>query len=407
MSKYVYEAINEEGETVGGKIEAKSEDEVYTKLSKENLYVSKVENISEKKSFLDSILKRDSFKKKVKIGDVLVFTRQLATILHAGLPLLDGLNIMIEQVENPGFKKVISELVDSIKSGNSFSDALREHPKVFSEMYVSMVEAGEEGGVLDDILHRVMKIMEKNEDTKNKIKSAFTYPVIIVFIAIVVVGFLVTFVFPTFIKLFLKNNISLPLPTQLLFSTSNFIKGNLHFLIIGLIIAIVFFKKYRNTEKGRSVTDNVILKIPMIGELITKVTLSRFARTLSTLYTSGVQILRALEIVQKSVTNKVISSWLDKVYEEVKKGESLAKPMAETGNFPPMLVQMVATGEQTGAVSEMLSEIARAYDVEVDYTVERVTAAIEPLLIVFMGILVAFIALALFLPMLDMMSMVR
>lgn len=405
MANYSYKARNSEGKVITDTREADSKKEVYNYLSKQDLFVIEVNKKSSKFSLPS--LPLIGGKKKVKAQDVIVFTRQLATMVHAGLPLLEGIKVMTNQVENPGFKEILREVKNDVAAGATFSEALGKYPKVFGEMYVNMIAAGEQAGVLDEILDRIVKIKEKDENTKSKVKSAFTYPVIIVFIAITVVGFLTTFVFPKFIKLFIQNNVSLPLPTQILFSFSNFVRGNWYFIAGAFILAIIGLKKYRDTPKGRYVTDRIILNLPMIGDLVQKVVLGRFARTLASLYSSGVKILKSLEIVKKSITNVIIITWMDKVQEGVKKGESLAEPMQRTGRFPPMLVQMVATGEKTGAVSEMLLEIANAYDVEVDYTVKTVTDAIEPILIVFMGIIVGFTALSLFLPMFDMMSMVK
>lgn len=405
MSTFSYKARNSAGKVITGEKEAEQKKEIYKFLSNKDLYVIEVKEKSEKSSFFS--LQLTGKKRKVKAQELIVFTRQLSTMIHAGLPLLEGIKVMINQVENPGFKEVLTEVRDDISGGATFSNALSKHPKIFDEMYVNMVAAGEEAGVLDEILNRITKIKEKDQDTKNRIKSAFTYPVIIIIIAVTVVGFLTTFVFPKFIKLFIQNNVSLPLPTQILFSFSNFVRGYWYVLVAAGIIGVVALKKYRETSKGRYVTDKIILKIPMVGDLVKKVVLGRFARTLATLYSSGVKILEALEIVKKSVTNVVIVNWMSEVQKGVRKGKSLAEPMQKSGNFPPMLVQMVATGEETGSVSEMLKEIANAYDVEVDYTIKTVTDAIEPLLIVFMGIIVGFTALSLFLPMFDMMSLVK
>lgn len=407
MATYTYKARDSSGKVITGTKVADDKDTVYKELSGKDLFIVEVKSKDEKPSFFSFQLPGKGRKKKVKPKQVIVFTRQLSTMLHAGLPLLDGIKVMVNQIEHPTFKQILSEIADDVKGGATFSESLAKHPKVFSETYVSMVEAGEAGGVLDEILARILRIMEKDQDTKSKIKSAFTYPVIIVFIAVGVVGFLTTFVFPKFIAIFLQNQVSLPLPTQILFTFSKLVRGNWYFMLGALIIFIFGFKKYRATPQGRLTTDALILKLPMVGDLVKKLTLSRFARTLATLYASGVPILSALDIVKKSITNKIIWGWMDKVRDGVKKGESLAKPMNQVGNFPPMMVQMVATGEETGSVSDMLTEIANGYDVEVDYTVKAVTSAIEPLLIVFMGVVVGFTALSLFLPMFDMMKMVK
>jgi len=407
MVTFAYKARDSSGKIITGSKKVKDKGALYNELTKNGLFVVEIKKESEKSSFFSLQVRGDPKKKKVKPQHVIVFTRQLHSMLRAGLPLLNGIKVMVEQIGHTGFEAVLSEIADDVKGGATFSEALRKHPKVFDQLYVSMVEAGEEGGVLDEILQRLTLIMEKEEDTKSKIKSAMTYPIIIVVIAVGTVGFLTTFVFPQFIKIFVESEVPLPLPTEIMFTFSNFVRGNWYFLIMAFVISIFAFKKYRGTTQGRYITDAMILKIPMVGELIQKVVLGRFARTLATLYASGVPILTALDIVKKSITNAVILRWMDKVKAGVQSGKSLAKPMHEVGHFPPMMVQMVATGEETGAVSEMLSEIANSYEVEVDYTVKNVTDAIEPLLIVFMGVVVGFTALSLFLPMMDMMKMVK
>jgi len=407
MDKYTYKARNSSGQVVTGTKEAEDKSALYKQLADEGLFVVEAKQALEKESSSFFTLKSDKTKKKIKVQEIIVFTRQLYVMLHAGLPLLDGIKIMMKQVDNPALVHILSEMADAIKAGTAFSEALKKYPKVFNQMYVSMVEAGEEGGVLEEILARLVSIIEKEEDTRSKIKAAFAYPVIVVFITIGVVGFLTTFVFPKFIVIFLQGNATLPLPTKMLFVFSSFVRGNWYFLVAAVFIFILGLKKYRSTSGGKFAIDAIILKLPMIGDLTRKVVLGRFASTLATLYASGVPILNALDIVEKSVTNSVINSWMREVREGVKGGKSLAKPMEQVGQFPPMMVQMIATGEETGAVSEMLTEIANSYDVEVDYAVKTVTSAIEPILIVFMGIVVGFTALSLFLPMLDMMKMVK
>ncbi len=403
MPTYIYKAKDKTGKLITGKRDADTKTQVAKFLSDSGCFILDIRE-ERKTQKLTTI---SLFESKVKPKDIIVFTRQLATMLKAGLPFVDGLKALSKQVENKAMKEIIPSLEIDVSSGSSFSKALSKHPGVFPKLYISMVEAGEEGGVLDEILNRIVRIMETEEETKSRVKSAFTYPAIIVIIAIGVIGFLTTFVFPKFMGIFASANIALPLPTRILFGISSLVRGNLEIIIGGIFFAIIGFRAYRKTSIGRHLTDNLILKVPLVGNLIKKVILSRFTRTLATLYSSGVPILRALEIVEGSSGNVVISKIMRKVKDGVKAGKSLAAPMADAKIFPAMMVQMIATGEKTGAISEMLTEISTSYDVEVDYAIKAMTSAIEPILIVFMGVVVGLTALSLFLPMFDMMEIMR
>jgi type IV pilus assembly protein PilC len=407
MPKFSYRVKDEAGNLVEGVKEAASQEQLAANLTSSGYFILDIE---EKKDLdLRKAISLSSFLLfgKVKPRDTIIFTRQLATMIHAGVAFVDALSVISEQTENERFRNIIKDITKNIKGGAFFSKAISRYPQVFNQLYVSMVEVGEAGGALEEILNRIVSIMEREEETKTKIKSALTYPVIIVFIVIGVVGFLTTFVFPKFIAIFKTSGVSLPLPTQILFTFTNITK-KLWFVWIAIIFGAIFaLKRYRKTEIGRFTTDKLILVSPLVGNLVKKIILGRFTRTLATLYSSGVPILKSLEIVERGVTNEVLLRVIRKIREGVREGKSLAKPMSAHKEFPPMMVQMIAVGEETGSISDMLNEIAKSYEVEVEYALKNLTTAIEPLLIVFMGVVVGMTALSLFLPMFDMMKLVR
>lgn len=408
MPKFSYRVKDQAGNLVEGVKEAVSQEQLLKGLTASGYYILDIEEkkrAESEKSPAASI----SFNifKKIKPRDIIVFTRQLATMLHAGVAFVDALSVIGEQTESPRLKEIIKEITQAVKEGAFFSKAISKYPRVFNQLYVSMVEVGEAGGALEEVLNRLVLIMEREEETKTKIKSALTYPVIIIFIVLGVVGFLTTFVFPKFIAIFQTSGVNLPLPTKILFGFSNLAK-KFWFVWIGIILSGVYLlKRYRRTEIGRYTTDKLILSLPLVGNLVRKVVLGRFTRTLSTLYSSGVPILKSLEIVERGITNTVLMKIIRKIRDEVREGKSLAKPMSGHREFPPMMVQMIAVGEETGSISDMLNEVANSYEIEVEYALKNLTTAIEPLLIVFMGIVVGLTALSLFLPMFDMMKLVR
>ncbi|MGE4357636.1 MAG: type II secretion system F family protein [Candidatus Omnitrophota bacterium] len=408
MPKYFYRARDGEGNLIEKTSEASSQEQLLRDLSARGYFVSEIEEKKESPSFRISFsFNFFNFLRKIKTRDLIVFTRQLATMLHAGVAFLDALSTVGEQTENKKLKTVIKEIIQAVKEGSAFSKILSKYPSIFNQLYVSMVEVGEATGTLEEVLNRIVYIMERDEETRAKIKSALTYPVIIIVIAIGVVGFLTTFVFPKFITIFQQAGVNLPLPTQLLFLFSNLAK-KLWFVWLGtILIALYLLKRYRRTEIGRYTTDKLILRLPLAGDLIKKIILSRFTRTLAILYASGVPILKALEIVERGIPNAVLLKIIRKIHDDVREGKSLAKPMSQHKEFPPMMVQMIAVGEETGSISDMLNEVSRSYETEVEYALKTLTTALEPLLIVFMGIIVGFTALSLFLPMFDMMKMVK
>ncbi|MBI5875446.1 MAG: type II secretion system F family protein, partial [Deltaproteobacteria bacterium] len=335
---------------------------------------------------------------KVTTKEVVIFTRQFATMIDAGLPLVQCLEILSSQQENKGFKAALIEIKKSVEGGSTFADALRKHPKVFDDLYVNLVAAGEVGGILDTILSRLAGFMEKAEKLKAKIKGALMYPLVISIIAVVIVGGLLLFVVPIFEGMFKDFGKALPMPTQMVVNLSNALK-QYWYIIIGTIAGIVIgIKSYGKTPKGRVVMDGLLLKAPVFGDLIRKTAVARFTRTMSTMMSSGVPILEALEIVAKTAGNKVIEEAIMKTRTSLSQGKTLAEPLAETKVFPSMVVQMIAVGESTGAMDAMLSKIADFYEEEVDQVVDTLMSLIEPIFMAFLGVTVGGLIIALYLP---------
>jgi len=336
----------------------------------------------------------------ISTAGLTVFTRQLATLVNAGMPIMRSLETLGRQERNLPFKDVIETLVENIRSGGNFSDGLLQHPKVFDRLYVNMVKAGEAGGVLGTVLDRLAKFMEKAEKIKGKVKSAMTYPVIIVFVAVGIVSALMVFVVPQFQKIFndLLKGQPMPALTQAVISTSDFIKHNI-LITVGICFVLYFiFRAWRRTAKGTYVVDWLLIKVPAIGPLFLKASIGRFTRTLGTLLASGVPILQALLITRDTSGNVHVSNALNLVHDRVKEGDNVAKPLESTKVFPNMVTSMIEVGEETGALPEMLNRVADTYDEEVDNAVAGLTSIIEPVMIVFMAVVVGTIVIALFLP---------
>ena len=335
---------------------------------------------------------------KVQSKDLVVFTRQFATMIDSGLPLVQCLEILASQQENKAFQDVLFKVKESVESGSTFADALAKHPKVFDQLFVNLVAAGEIGGILDTILQRLAAYIEKAEKLKKQIKGAMVYPITIMSIAIVVVGVILVFVIPTFAKMFTEFGGELPAPTRFVIAISNFLTKYI-IVIIAIIYAIFWlFKKYYSTPVGKKTIDRLALKAPIAGPIIRKVAVAKFTRTLGTMVSSGVPIMDGLEIVAKTAGNKIIEEAIYGVRQAISEGKTMAEPLAACGVFPPMVVQMIAVGEATGAMDAMLNKIADFYDEEVDDAVGAMTAMMEPLLMVFLGTTVGGLVIAMYLP---------
>jgi type IV pilus assembly protein PilC len=346
------------------------------------------------------------FRQSVKTKEIVVFTRQFATMINAGLPLVQCLEILSSQQQNPAFKKMLAQIKADVEGGSTFADALSKHPKVFDNLFVNLVAAGEIGGVLDTVLLRLAVYMEKNESLKRKVKGAMTYPIIVLSVAFGVVTVLMLFVIPTFKDMFEQFGAALPAPTQMVVSLSAFFR-NYWYAMFGLIIALVIaFKVIAKSEKGRFYIDTIALKLPVFGPLIRKVAVAKFTRTLGTMISSGVPIMDGLDITSRTAGNVIIENAIRSVRTAISEGQSMAEPLGASGIFPGMVVQMISVGEATGAMDQMLSKIADFYDEEVDAAVEALTSALEPMLMVFLGGVIGFVVVAMYLPIFKMASAV-
>lgn len=345
-------------------------------------------------------------RRKVKPKILMIFTRQLATLIDSGLPLLRSLNVLGKQERDATLKKTTQSLADAVQSGNTFSDALAQHPRIFNELYVSMVKAGELGGVLEVVLSRLAEFQEKAQKIKNKVKSAMVYPAIVMTMAMAILSFLLVFIVPRFEAIFHDMLGDKPLPGITLFviGTSNLVKDNWA-IILGVLLALMLgMKLLGRTDAGRRLLDRLKLHLPLFGDLIRKTAISRFSRTLGTLVTSGVSILQALNITRSTAGNAIISDAIGQVHDRVKEGESIVQPLETSGAFPPMVVSMIDVGEETGQLPEMLLKIADVYDDEVDNSVAGLTSALEPLMILFLALVVGTIVIALFLPLISIVT---
>jgi type IV pilus assembly protein PilC len=390
---YAYKVRDRRGSLVSGEIQADSRDLVLAKLREMEYIPLEVKRKSA------GLKKEISLRPgKVKLKHLAVFSRQFATMVNSGLPLLRTLAILSEQTESKELARIVGEMRLEVERGASLSEAMSKYPRAFDELYVAMVKAGEVSGNLDQVLLRVADTIEKEVSLRQKIKSAMTYPIVVFALVIIILTAILVFVVPTFKDLYAQLGGTLPAPTRLLIAISDTVRSS--FLIVAgvIVLAIWLFRRWIKTEKGRYAFDRFKLKIPIFGELFRKTALSRFARTLGTLSRSGVPILQALDIVQETVKNSVMARAVQDVQSSVKEGESLAKPLTRHAVFPPMVVQMMAVGEETGALDTMLGKIADFYDDEVAATVDSLTSLIEPVLIAVVGGAVGAIVIALYLP---------
>jgi type IV pilus assembly protein PilC len=383
------------GATQQGELSAETRDEVIVSLRKQGIIPTYV---GEKK-ILETKITLFRRRKKITDRDVIIFTRQFANMYGAGIPIVQGLDILTKQTDNPVLRDTIIEVKNDVEGGSTLADALKKHPRAFDDLYMNLVAAGEAGGVLDTVLQRLAVYIEKAMKLKRKVKSAMVYPSVVMGVAALVVAIIMIFVIPVFAKIFGDMGVQLPLPTRIVIAMSDFIAGLGGLIVLILfIIAFLGLRQYRRTEKGRMETDRVILKIPVIGDLMRKVVVARFSRTLGTLISSGVPILDGLDICAKSSGNKVVEKTVYEVRREVTAGKTLSEPMTKYTVFPPMVVQMIAVGESTGSLDQMLSRIADFYDDEVDNAVATLTTLLEPALMVFLGVIIGGIVIALYLP---------
>ena len=401
MPIYVWKGKNSFGEKRKGEIEAV--DEAGARLQLKRLRIDNPIVKVKPKNLFENI---DFFKPKITGKDIVIFTRQLSTMIDAGLPLVQCLQILGKQQANLTFKKVLTTIQSDVETGTTLADSMRKHPKAFDNLYANMIEAGEMGGILDTILSRLANFKEKAMALQKKIKGAMTYPAICLGISLVILTVILVFVVPVFEKMFKDFGSTLPAPTQFVVDLSNFFKSNIIFLILGVAVFIWVIKKIYKTDKGRLKIDHMILWAPVIGPLIRKVAVSKFTRTLSTMLQSGVPILDALQVVAKTSGNMIIERAVIRVAESIAEGRPIAEPLEESGVFPNMVVQMIHVGESVGALDTMLEKIADFYDEEVNQAVDNLTAMIEPFMMVFLGGMIGGLVVAMYLPIFKIASIV-
>jgi type IV pilus assembly protein PilC len=401
MPAFTYTARALNGDLKTATIEAPNRDEVVAQLRKQRLNVVKID---EKKT-------ADAAKKakpgKVSMRDIVIFTRQFSTMINAGLPLVQALDILAKQSENKALKDVTIAVVFDVESGHTVADALRKHPNAFSDLYVNMVAAGEAGGILDTILMRLATFMEKNDALVRKVKGAMIYPGVIMSVAAIAIIVLLIFVIPVFEKMFASVGLALPLPTRVVIGMSKFLQGYWWAVAGGTYFGIVSLKKYYAGNEGKLVIDRLMLKAPILGDVLRKSAVSRFTRTLGTLISSGVSILDGLEITAKTSGNRVIQDAIMESRASIAGGETISAPLQKSQVFPAMVISMIAVGEQTGGLDEMLSKIADFYDEEVDAAVSGLLSLMEPVMIVFLGVVVGGMVVAMYLPIFDMINAVQ
>ena len=404
MASFKYKIRDKHGRASTGAIEGESKETVASHF-KQMGYAPIL--IEEEKPGVRNINFIRKFLSRVSQEELIVFTRQLSTLQRAGVAILVSLGSISEQVNNPYFKNIIKGITNDIESGNSFSAALSKFPSIFSDIYINMIRAGEAAGMLDDVLDKLASLLEYEEDIKMKVKQAIRYPMLVMITLSVAFPVLVLFVIPKFSALFARFNTELPLPTKILIGLHFALSHYWYIIILAIAAAVIAFRRFIDTPSGRYVWDNVKLKAPVFGQLLSKITLSRFSRMTSLLSSSGIPILNTLEIVKGSVGNVIIADSIDNIIEGIGQGKGIAEPMKLSGLFPGIVVQMVKIGEETGRMNELLLNVSDYYDSQVDYTVKNLTVLIEPILIFALGIMVLIMALGIFMPMWDLISVFK
>jgi type IV pilus assembly protein PilC len=400
MPAFTYTARALNGDLRTATIDAPSRDEVVAQLRRQRLNVVKIDEAAQAAN-------KKKSSGKISMRDVVIFTRQFSTMINAGLPLVQALDILAKQSENKALKDVTRAVVFDVESGHTVADALRKHPKAFTDLYVNMVAAGEAGGILDTILMRLATFLEKNDALVRKVKGAMIYPGVIMSVAAIAIVVLLLFVIPVFEKMFESVGMPLPLPTRVVISMSRFLQSFWWAVIAGFMFMGWSLKKYYATSDGKLAIDKALLKMPVLGDVLRKSAVSRFTRTLGTLIGSGVSILDGLEITAKTAGNRVIQDAIMESRASIAGGETISAPLQKSAVFPPMVISMIAVGEQTGGLDEMLSKIADFYDEEVDAAVSGLLSLMEPIMIVFLGVVVGGMVVAMYLPIFDMINAVQ
>ena len=396
MPVFAYSARAASGELTSGEIDLPSRDEVVGYLVRQRL---RPVSVNAKAKEINIVLGSG-----VKTREVVIFTRQFATMINSGLPLVQSLTILAEQTENKIFAKIITQVLNDIQAGMTLADAMRKHPKIFTELYVNMVAAGEAGGILDTILMRLATFLEKNDALVRKIKGAMTYPAVMLLVVIAATTILLWKVVPVFATIFADAGLDLPAPTRVVLALSGFLQNYIFFLVLGCVGVVFAIRRYYATDQGQLLIDRMLLRMPVLGDLLRKSAVSRFTRTLGTLVSSGVSILEGLQITARTSGNRVIHDAVMASRASIAGGATISEPLKASGVFPPMVVQMINVGEQTGGLDDMLSKIADFYDDEVDAAVTALTSVLEPIMIVVMGVVIGGMVVAMYLPMFDMIS---
>jgi type IV pilus assembly protein PilC len=397
MPTFTYTARSFAGEMRTATLEAQSRDDVIAQLRRQRLNVVKIDEATPKKP------KRGH----IKMRDIVILTRQFSTMINAGLPLVQAMTILADQSQNKTLSDIMRKVVFDVESGNTVADALSKHPQAFTNLYVNMVAAGEAGGILDTILMRLATFMEKNDALVRKVKGAMIYPTVIMSVAAIAVTVLLIFVIPVFENLFSSAGLALPLPTRIVMGASRFLKGYWYIVLASAGTAAFLFKRYNATSDGKLRIDRIMLRVPVLGDVLRKSAVSRFTRTLGTLISSGVSILDGLEITAKTAGNRVVQDAIMESRSSIAGGDTIAQPLKKSGVFPPMVISMISVGEQTGGLDEMLSKIADFYDEEVDAAVSNLLSLLEPIMIVFLGVVVGGMVVAMYLPIFDMINAVQ
>lgn len=401
MAIYIWKGRTPAGGVTSGELTADNQAKVIEALRRRNIIVTSVKEKPReiKLPFLGG--------GRVNTKDLAIFTRQFSTMISAGLPLMQCLDIQSQQIEKEGFRKLVKAVMTDIEGGSTLADALRRHPATFSALYTNMVDAGEKGGILDNILARLATYLEKSEALNRKIKGAMIYPAIVITVAILAASILMIFVIPVFANMFKEMNATLPLPTRITIAVSNTLKSSILVIIAVVVALVILIRFYYKTDNGQRVIDSLLLKLWVFGPLIQKSSIARFARTLGTLLASGVAILDALEITAKTAGNRVVQDAVMEARKSIGGGETISAPLRTMKIFPPMVTSMIAVGEATGGLDEMLSKIADFYDAEVDAAVENLTAALEPIIIVFLGVFIGGLVVSMYLPIFTMASVIK
>ncbi len=401
MAVYQWVGTNRKNEVQKGEMDAANENAVRSNLVRLKITPSKIKkkpkDLFENVSFLQP---------KVKNADIILFARQFSTMIDAGLPIIQCLDILCTQQGNPTFRKMLKQIKESVEGGATLAEALKKFPKQFDDLFVNMIAAGEAGGILDAILRRLAAYMEKTAKLKAKVKGAMTYPIVTLLVAVGVLAVILIFVIPVFEEMFADFGGDLPTATKIVVAMSDMVKSKAPYILVAIIIGVIAFKKFYSTEKGTAIIDDLILRFPVFGDLLRKVAVAKFTRTMGTMLASGVAILEALDIVAKTAGNKTVEKAIYDVRTGIAEGRTMADPLTESGVFPAMVCQMISVGESTGALDAMLEKIADFYDEEVDQAVENLTAMIEPFMMVFLGGMIGGLVVAMYLPIFKIASIV-